>query len=94
MTASKHNFQLFPLGHTPSLRQFPICLAVMASQKTHKLLLTLVVEHKITVSKAWCGGDGSTSYVCRIQLDYTIHNPHNGPSFNIGGRHLEGHNPQ
>jgi len=21
-------------------------------------------------------------------------NPHNGPSFNIGGRHLEGYNPQ
>ena len=77
--------------HLPDSSQIALLLW---HHRKHKLLLTLVVEHKMTVSTAWCGRHSSTNYVCWIQPTYTIHNPHNGPSFNIGGRHLEGYNPQ
>jgi len=44
----------------------------MAQQKTHKLLLTLLVEHKMTISTAWCGWHSSTN--CMLNTAY-IHHP-------------------
>jgi len=47
------------------------CLVVTAPQKKHKLLLTLLVEHKMTISTAWCGWHSSINYVSWIQPTYT-----------------------